>query len=270
MTVIMYCVRAHVSTQLRGETKDGERTLGVSNFQRAMSMVIPRSRSALSLSRTHAYLNEPGRRERGERGQSRWSLATELHVTPSGPRDEAGDGAECSRARKIRRAGPRLTLAELSGLLLAVGREREGQLGVRAGWEAENDFRRTTSRWYACRYRRTCRSSVRWWSTCRSRRGLRGRTGRGQLDVLLLARLASTTLNVPITTTLTCPFSLPIYPPRVHSTVQESRGGRTRTKSVTARSGDAVQATRGGVRRPRVSWESVRTLNASVGVRCEG
>ena len=30
-----------------------------SNFQRAMSMVIPRSRSALSLSSTHAYLNEP-------------------------------------------------------------------------------------------------------------------------------------------------------------------------------------------------------------------
>jgi hypothetical protein len=34
-------------------------TLGVSNFQRAISMVIPRSRSALSLSRTHAYLKEP-------------------------------------------------------------------------------------------------------------------------------------------------------------------------------------------------------------------
>ncbi len=33
--------------------------LGVSNFQRAISMVIPRSRSALSLSRTHAYLKEP-------------------------------------------------------------------------------------------------------------------------------------------------------------------------------------------------------------------
>jgi hypothetical protein len=31
--------------------------LGVSNFQRAISMVIPRSRSAFSLSRTHAYLN---------------------------------------------------------------------------------------------------------------------------------------------------------------------------------------------------------------------
>jgi len=30
--------------------------LGVSNFQRAISIVIPRSRSALSLSRTHAYL----------------------------------------------------------------------------------------------------------------------------------------------------------------------------------------------------------------------
>jgi len=29
-----------------------------SNFQRAMSMVIPRSRSALSLSSTHAYLND--------------------------------------------------------------------------------------------------------------------------------------------------------------------------------------------------------------------
>ena len=34
-------------------------TLGVSNFQRAMSMVIPRSRSAFNLSRTHAYLKEP-------------------------------------------------------------------------------------------------------------------------------------------------------------------------------------------------------------------
>jgi len=34
-------------------------TLGVSNFQRAISMVIPRSRSALSLSRTQAYLKEP-------------------------------------------------------------------------------------------------------------------------------------------------------------------------------------------------------------------
>lgn len=33
--------------------------LGVSNFQRAISMVIPRSRSALSLSRTQAYLKEP-------------------------------------------------------------------------------------------------------------------------------------------------------------------------------------------------------------------
>jgi hypothetical protein len=38
-----------------------ERThyLGVSNFQSAMSIVIPRSRSAFSLSRTQAYLNEP-------------------------------------------------------------------------------------------------------------------------------------------------------------------------------------------------------------------
>jgi hypothetical protein len=33
--------------------------LAVWNFQRAMSMVIPRSRSALSLSKTQAYLNEP-------------------------------------------------------------------------------------------------------------------------------------------------------------------------------------------------------------------
>lgn len=33
--------------------------LGVWNFQRAISMVIPRSRSDLSLSRTHAYLKEP-------------------------------------------------------------------------------------------------------------------------------------------------------------------------------------------------------------------
>jgi len=33
--------------------------LGVSNFQRAISMVIPRSRSAFSLSRTQAYLKEP-------------------------------------------------------------------------------------------------------------------------------------------------------------------------------------------------------------------
>ena len=33
--------------------------LGVSNFQRAISMVIPRSRSDFSLSRTHAYLKEP-------------------------------------------------------------------------------------------------------------------------------------------------------------------------------------------------------------------
>jgi len=32
--------------------------LGVSNFQRAMSMVIPRSRSAFSLSRTHANKND--------------------------------------------------------------------------------------------------------------------------------------------------------------------------------------------------------------------
>merc|ERR1711881_538517 len=31
----------------------------VSNFQRAISMVIPRSRSALSLSKTQAYLKEP-------------------------------------------------------------------------------------------------------------------------------------------------------------------------------------------------------------------
>jgi hypothetical protein len=33
--------------------------LGVSNFQRAMSMVIPRSRSDFSLSKTQAYLKEP-------------------------------------------------------------------------------------------------------------------------------------------------------------------------------------------------------------------
>jgi hypothetical protein len=40
--------------------RGGEETyLGVSNFQRAMSMVIPRSRSDFSLSRTHAYLKEP-------------------------------------------------------------------------------------------------------------------------------------------------------------------------------------------------------------------
>lgn len=32
--------------------------LGVSNFHKAMSIVIPRSRSALSLSRTQAYLKE--------------------------------------------------------------------------------------------------------------------------------------------------------------------------------------------------------------------
>ena len=34
-------------------------TLLVSNFHRAISMVIPRSRSALSLSKTQAYLKEP-------------------------------------------------------------------------------------------------------------------------------------------------------------------------------------------------------------------
>ena len=35
-----------------------QQKIATSNFQRAMSMVIPRSRSALSLSSTHAYLNE--------------------------------------------------------------------------------------------------------------------------------------------------------------------------------------------------------------------
>jgi hypothetical protein len=47
-----------------GQDKDRGHTLylGVSNFQRAMSMVIPRSRSALSLSRTHAYLKAIGQR----------------------------------------------------------------------------------------------------------------------------------------------------------------------------------------------------------------
>merc|ERR1719370_2131734 len=33
--------------------------LGVSNFQRAMSMVLPLSRSAFSLSNTQAYLKDP-------------------------------------------------------------------------------------------------------------------------------------------------------------------------------------------------------------------
>lgn len=41
-------------------------TLGVSNFQRAMSMVIPRSRSALSLSRTQAYLKDPANVEKSQ------------------------------------------------------------------------------------------------------------------------------------------------------------------------------------------------------------
>lgn len=36
-------------------------TLDVSNFQRAISMVIPRSRSAFNLSRTQAYLNDPAK-----------------------------------------------------------------------------------------------------------------------------------------------------------------------------------------------------------------
>ena len=40
--------------------------MGVSNFQRAMSMVIPRSRSDFSLSITQAYLKEPwGRKGQG-------------------------------------------------------------------------------------------------------------------------------------------------------------------------------------------------------------
>jgi hypothetical protein len=48
----------HLHDQHKPERVQEELTLylGVSNFQRAMSMVIPRSRSALSLSRTHAYL----------------------------------------------------------------------------------------------------------------------------------------------------------------------------------------------------------------------
>ena len=42
--------------------EEGRRTImyfGVSNFHSAMSIVIPRSRSAFNLSSTHAYLNEP-------------------------------------------------------------------------------------------------------------------------------------------------------------------------------------------------------------------
>merc|ERR1719319_1556 len=46
-------------TSTRGDNEYSAIGLGVSNFQRAISMVIPRSRSAFSLSRTHAYLKEP-------------------------------------------------------------------------------------------------------------------------------------------------------------------------------------------------------------------
>jgi hypothetical protein len=59
--------------------------LGVSNFQRAMSMVIPRSRSALSLSRTHAYLKAVGQHWRGDM-QHRESKRDEESVRDEGQR----------------------------------------------------------------------------------------------------------------------------------------------------------------------------------------
>lgn len=71
MTVIMYYEREEGAKEggrrkgqltRRRRDKDERRrkhTFGVSNFQRAMSMVIPRSRSAFSLSRTQAYLKDP-------------------------------------------------------------------------------------------------------------------------------------------------------------------------------------------------------------------
>lgn len=61
------------------------------------------------------------------------------------------------------------TLAELGSLLLAVVGERETK-SVQGSEEDKEAARRTTSRWYACRFHRTCRSSDRWWWTCRSRR----------------------------------------------------------------------------------------------------
>ena len=48
-----------VLKQVRLQKNTEDLTLLVSNFQRAISMVIPRSRSALSLSKTQAYLKEP-------------------------------------------------------------------------------------------------------------------------------------------------------------------------------------------------------------------
>ena len=93
-----------------GEERRTIMYFGVSNFHSAMSIVIPRSRSAFNLSSTHAYLKEP---------------------LPS-------SAASCARS-------------------VGHGRER--------------DAPSRTSRWYACRYHRTCRSGGRWSSTCQSRRG---------------------------------------------------------------------------------------------------
>mmetsp|Transcript_5101 Transcript_5101/g.15266 ORF Transcript_5101/g.15266 Transcript_5101/m.15266 type:complete len:240 (-) Transcript_5101:179-898(-) len=53
--VIMFLMKSRCP----GASMIVKKYLSVSNFHSAMSIVIPRSRSALSLSSTHAYLNEP-------------------------------------------------------------------------------------------------------------------------------------------------------------------------------------------------------------------
>lgn len=128
-------------------------TLGVSNFQRAISMVIPRSRSALSLSRTQAYLKEPISLNRSHTRQS-----AEKKVMKK-QREE--DVPFPSSAASFSLFDPGASETE--------GRGRRGKRERRGG---RGDEVLTTSRWYACRYLRTCRSSDRWWLIYQNRRVL--------------------------------------------------------------------------------------------------
>jgi hypothetical protein len=99
--------------------------LGVSNFQRAMSMVIPRSRSALSLSRTHAYLKAVGQRWREDRRYRESKRDIERHKGRRGERlaktticGELKIFAAASGGRHWNDRTILTRLSELSGLLL--------------------------------------------------------------------------------------------------------------------------------------------------------
>jgi hypothetical protein len=155
----------------------GCNTLGVSNFQRAMSMVIPRSRSDFSLSKTQAYLKEPLP-----------SSAASCHVVSDVLHGSSGWRVVCPSRGKVLPSQALSQIATRRGGL--VGRRRDCDEGKTTSRRNNAhllellDGTLVNSTALVDQVCNVCESlcSVvpgagrgyaydRWWSTCRSRRG---------------------------------------------------------------------------------------------------